>query len=186
MSIRADSYSSVDEVTAFIRRLLDGVPGFGGSTDPQLSDIEKIIDRTSGVLNVALAGAGFSAKSIIANSTAKLACDDWVTFRAAQNVEMTQVGSGFNEMENKRASSFAAIIKDAQNFVSLNARGWTQMGVPLTHPLSEGLAFTAIDAIGYRDDPTDTSIAQPLFTRRQFDNQFQTLYGPDDERDDNK
>src|SRR5512145_2945202 len=106
MAIRADSYSSTSEVKAFTRHLLDGQSAFNSTTRPTGTELEKFIDRASGVLNLALGGGGFAPSSVIANSTAKLACDDWVTSRAAEYVELTQRGTGYSDAEGSRTAAF--------------------------------------------------------------------------------
>jgi len=60
MAIRADSFSSTSEVKAFTRHLLDGQSAFNSTTRPTATELEKFIDRASGVLNVAIARAGFT------------------------------------------------------------------------------------------------------------------------------
>jgi hypothetical protein len=168
MTLRPDSYSSVGEVTAFTRHLLVGESAFNSTTTPTLTDVEKMIDRASGVLNVAVTKAGFSAP--ITNSTAKLACDDWVTARATEYVELTQPGAGHNESEGSRYYGFRNLHKSASAFVGEMRLGWIYLGVPEARKVSDGLAFTGLDAPTRRADPGDTGLEQPRFTRQQFDN----------------
>jgi hypothetical protein len=169
MSIRADSFSSTGEVIAFTRYLLAGQTAFNSTTQPTGTAVEKFIDRASGVLNVALAASGFDPTNIRANSTAKLACDDWVTARAVEYVELTQRGAGFNESEGSRYIGFRNLNKAAGDFCAANSLGFKRLGVAAAHPLSEGLAFTGLTAQADRLDPTDTSLEQPFFRRGQFD-----------------
>jgi hypothetical protein len=168
MTIRPDSYASVGEVTAFTRHLLGGESAFNSTTTPTLTDVEKMIDRASGVLNVAVTKAGL--QSPITNSTAKLACDDWVTARATEYVELTQPGAGHNESEGSRYYGFRNLHKSASAFVGEQRLGWVYLGVPEARKMSDGLAFTGMDAPARRADPGDTSLEQPRFTRQQFDN----------------
>jgi hypothetical protein len=53
MAIRGDSYSSTGEVKAFTRHLLNGQSNFNSTTRPTVTELEKFIDRASGVLNLA-------------------------------------------------------------------------------------------------------------------------------------
>lgn len=168
MTIRSDSYSSVDEVTAFVRHLLDGALAFSSATRPTLTEVEKFIDRASGVLNIALYAAGFAPSAIYANAVAKLACDDWVTQKAARFVELTQRGTGYNEDEGSRTAALNP--KDATEFVEMFKLGFVNAGISQTTSLSEGLQYTALTAQADRTDPDDTSLEQPLFVRRSFDN----------------
>lgn len=169
MTLRADSYSSTGEVKALTRHLLDGQSTFNSTTRPPVGDVEKFIDRASGVLNMALAQGGFAASAIRANSTAKLSCDDWVTMQASMYVEMTQRGTGFSDAQGSRISYFKGLYNRAAEFVDENKLGFQRLGVAQAHPMSEGLTFTGLDAQDNRTDPQDATVEQPLFTRRQFD-----------------
>ena len=169
MTIRADSFSSAAEVTAYTRHLLDGQSAFNSTTRPTVTELEKFIDRASGVLNVAIAAAGFTPATIIANSTAKLACDDWVTQKATKYVELTQRGTGYSADEGSRTAAFD-MGSDANEFIKMNALGFVRLGISQGYKMSDGLAFTGLDAQADRSDPDDTSLEQPLFSRRKFDN----------------
>jgi len=168
MAIRSDSYGSTDEVRAYTRHLLDGAVDFSASTRPTLTEVEKFIDRASGILNSCILGAGFAPANIAANSTAKLPCDDWVVTRAARMTELTQRGTGYDGSEGSRLAGFDTMTKDACNFVDAMSEGWKQLGITVSKATSEGLAFTALDEHSQRSDPDDTTREQPAFRRRQF------------------
>ncbi len=170
MAIRADSYSSTTEVKALTRHLLVGQSAFNSTTRPTGTDVEKFIDRASSAINVSVIKAGISASSLRANSTAKLLCDDWVTQRAVAYIEFTKRGTGYSGEENNRAAPFMNLAKQADAFVEENALGFKYLGVTVNHPKSEGLVFTGETAKADRPDPSDSSLEQPVFTRRQFDN----------------
>ena len=171
MAIRADSYSSTAEVKAFTRHLLDGQTAVNSTTLPTATELEKFIDRASSALNVALEANGFSSPiTSTANSTASLLCDDWVTARAVEYVELTHPGRGYSAEEGTRTGGFAGLHKEAQIFVSENSLGFRNIGVTQQNKLSDGLSFTGLDVHSERTDPDDTdTIEQPLFRRRKFD-----------------
>ena len=169
MSIRADSYGSVAEVVAYTRHLLDNGTNFDDSTRPNLVEVERLIDRASGLLNVALNVEGLTTP--VTNSTAKLACADWVVNQAAAYVELTQRGAGYDGTENNRPGSFLNLNKSAQEFAKANALGFKRLGVVVSHAMSEGLQFTGLDAQDERSDPDDTTLEQPKFSRGLFDNE---------------
>lgn len=169
MTIRGDSFSSVDEVKSYTRHLLDGQSTFNSTTRPTLTDVEKFIDRASGVLNVAIAAEGFSPSAIYGNSTAKLACDDWVTQKAVKYTELTQRGTGYNANEGSRTAAFS-MEKSAREFISSMMPGLALLGISQSNQMSEGLAYTGLDAQGQRDDPNNSTREQPFFSRRNFDN----------------
>lgn len=181
MAIRADSFSSTGEVRAYCRHLLDGADQFNTATRPTLTDVEKFIDRASGVLNLALAKSGLSPAGVRANSTAKLACDDWVTAKAVGYVETTQRGSGSSGEENERFKITGSLSGSANKFVKDNNLGFKRLGVTVSHATSEGLVFTGETAAADRTDPSDTSLRQPLFKRGQYDD---SSIGDTDEEDD--
>lgn len=168
MAIGADSYSSVGEVEAMTRHLLDGKSAFDATTRPTLTEVEKFIDRCSGVLNTALAGGGFAIP--ITNATAKLACDEWVTTKAVAWVEYTQRSTGFDEGQTNRGSAFMNMYAAATAFVNDMMAGFKKLGVGVTDPTHQGLAFTGLTAVANRTDPTNTGLAQPRFTRSLFEN----------------
>jgi hypothetical protein len=169
MAIRADSYSTTSEVKAYTRHLLDGQSTFNSTTRPTLTDLEKFIDRASGILNLALATYGFMPAAVRANSTAKLPADDWVTARAAEYAELTRRGTGYSDGEGSRTGTFASLSKRANEFVKANSLGFIRLGVAQANKMSDGLAFTGQTAQADRADPSDTSLEQPLFRRRIFD-----------------
>lgn len=170
MSIRSDSYSSVAEVTAYVRPLLDGQSSFNSTTRPTLTELEKFIDRASAHLNVALSCSGFAPASVYANSTAKLTLDDWVTLRAAQYVELTHRGVGYDE-EGSGRSLLLSMSEEAEKFIEQFAQGLVNLGIERSVRLSDGLIYTGLDAQDNRSDASDTSVEQPLFKRRMFENE---------------
>lgn len=178
MAIRSDSYSSTGEVTAYTAHLLDGQSAFNSTTRPTGTQLEKFIDRASGILNVALRGCGLTVP--ITNSTAKLACDDWVTNQSAAYVELTQRGAGFDGTENTRPGSFLNLNKSAQEFCEEMGPGFRRLGVTQSEKISDGLQFTGLDARDERSDPDDTDIRQPFFERGKWDDGTLSEYDNDD------
>ena len=163
MALRADSYSSTGEVAAFCVDILGAQPAFNTSTRPTLSQVERIIDRVSATLNVALNGAGLTTP--ISNTTARLDCDEWVTVQAAQKVKATRSGAGATDAQNSNAVTQVS----AAAFAAEKRRGFVRLGVGVTTSLSAGLAFTGQDAKANRLDPSDPSLRQPAFLHGLFD-----------------
>ena len=182
MTLRADSYSSTAEVTAYTRHLLDGQSAFNSTTRPTGTELEKFIDRASGVLNNALANVGLTVP--VSNSTAKLSCDDWVTGQAAKYVELTQRGTGYSEAEGSRIPSFTGIHKAALDFARENGLGFKRLGAAVSHKSSEGLKFTGEDATSERAYLDDTSLRQPAFRRGLFEDPGVSLVDVANEEDD--
>lgn len=168
MTIRADSYGSVDEVVAFTRHLLDGNLSFNTSTRPTLSNVEKFIDRASACVNIALYQEGFAPSAVYANAVAKLVCDDWVTMMATRYVELTQRGTGYNANEGSRTAAFD-LQKEASEFICDHALGFQRAGVSRSIQLSAGLEFTGLTEQDDRADPDNTAYEQPFGKRGLFD-----------------
>jgi len=171
VALRSDSYGTVAEVVPLVRYLLDGQSTFNSTTLPTLTEVEKFVDRASGVLNISLKQAGFTTpiNSTNANSTAKLVCDDWVVAEAASMVEMTKIGVGFSDLDGSRTGAFRGLHRRAQQFVADNSLGLKYEGAALTRKSSDGLQFTALEVRSQRDDPTDTTLEQPKFRRGLHD-----------------
>lgn len=168
MTIRDDSYSSTSEILAFTRHLLDGATTFGTTTRPRLAEIERFINRSSALLNVSLMAAGFITP--ISHTTGKLICDEWVTEQAVAYVELTQRGAGSDDSPNARYKTFFGLSARAKEFALENAHGFKHYGIPVAHRDSDGLIYTGLTAQALREDPQDTSVEQPSFTRKKFDN----------------
>lgn len=168
MTIRSDSYGSTAEVTAYTRHLLDGQVGLNSTTRPTVSEVEKFIDRCSGILNIALKQGGFAVP--IVNSTAKLSCDDWVVTRAAEYAESTQRGTGYSDKEGSRVSVFRNLQKAAVEFVAANSLGFKLLGVVVQQPLSQGLRFAGQTALARRADQNDPTLQPPFSKIDDFDN----------------
>lgn len=174
------AYSTAAEVMAFTRHLLNGQVSFNSTTRPTSTEVTQFIARASGVLDVALAAVGISTP--ITEATAKLACDDWVTARAAEYVELTQRGTGFSDAEGSRTAAFRNLHKMANDFAAANRKGFIYLGVSVANATSDGLAFTGLDAQNLRSDPDDSTLAQPIFYRGLYDDPQGSGYssGPDD------
>lgn len=179
MAIRGDSYGSTTEVKAFTRYLLDGQSAFNSTTTPTATEVEKFIDRASGILNLALRKRGFAVP--ITNSTAKLSCDDWVVDKAVQYVELTQRGAGFSAEEGTRVGGFAAMQKDAAEFAMGNELGFKRLGVTVSEASSQALTFTGLTVQKDRTDPDDNTLEQPVFRRRQFEDVRTNRFADEDD-----
>jgi hypothetical protein len=166
MAIRGDSYSTIAEVEAMTKHLLDGEATFNSETRPTKTEVEKFIDRASGVLNNAFGSAGYAPANVTANSTAKLVADEWVTSRAVEWVESTQRGAGFSHDDNPRGGLSSDMAHEAVMQMRL---GFARMGLTVSDPVHQGLTYTAFDEHDERADPDSTTLEQPIFRRRQFD-----------------
>ena len=161
------SYSDSTSVLAFTRHLIDGQTTFNSTTRPTMTEVQAFINRCSGVLDVAMAGVGLVTP--ITNTTAKLACDDWTTSRAAEYVELTQRGTGYSDGEGSRTAAFRNLQKSANEFASMNRQGFVRLGVSASYGKADGLQFTGLSVPAERADRSDTGLVQPQFRRGLFD-----------------
>lgn len=167
MAISADSYSSVADIVAVTRHLLDGASSFDVNTTPTLTEVEAFIDDLSGMLNTAIAAAGFPIP--ITNATAKSACDIWTRSKVVAWVESTQRGAGYDgETNTNRPDWFMGLYGPAKAFVEEMTEGWVNLGINQTSAASDALTFTALNIHSERSDPTVTTREQPLFRRHQW------------------
>jgi len=165
MTIRADSYGSVEAVAALTRHLLDGAPMFNESTRPTLTEVEGFIDRWSAVLNVALLSNGTAAP--VAHEMIKLTADQFVIRQAAAEVELTHRGAGWGDTENTRAR--ALMMTDAN--ATAAAIGAALQEVDATGApgkASDGLSYTGFPAT-YDRYAIDAGYERATFRRGQFD-----------------
>ena len=169
MALRGDSYSSTSQIVAVTRHLLRGQSAFNSTTSPTATEVEKMIDRVSGTVNVAAATRGLATP--ITNTTAVLDIDQFVTGKVAENVELVIRGAGNRAKEGtSRFQSMAGLSKDAKEFVENNSLGWIRLGVSESYRMSDGLVFTGQTVQKDRADPDDTTLEQPKFGRGKFDN----------------
>lgn len=159
-------YGTVDEVAALCRWMLSGESTFNSTTRPTGAQVEKFLERASGVLNLALAQHGFGVP--VTEPTAELACDEWTVERAVAMAELSYPTSG--DMLNEHALWLRDNMqRHATDFVKMNALGFKNLGVTTTNSVSQGLVFTAETAQADRSDPDNTGLEQPKFRRGQFD-----------------
>lgn len=171
MALRSDSYGTVAEVLPFVRQFLDGETTFNSTTRPTLTEVEAFMDRTSGVLNLALKGQGLGTPiTSTANSTGKLACADWVVARAARYVEITHPGQVWSGEPDSRPV-LGNLQRQAKEFAVDVALALKYDGATVSKPKHLGLAFTGLDKRSERSDPEDTTREQPKFRRGLFDSE---------------
>lgn len=165
MSIRGDSYGSVEGVMALTRHLLDGAATFSTTTRPTLSEVEGFIDRWSATLNVALLAAGVVAP--VAHEMIKLTADQFVIRQAAAEVELTHRGAGWGDGENQRAR--ALLMTDANaTAAAIGAALRAVDGPGVTARPSNGLTYTGMTPRPERY-AVDAGYERPMFQRGQFD-----------------
>lgn len=155
MAIGANSYGSVAEVAALTGRYTNA-GSYDGTTRPTLTQVEKFIDRVSGMLNLLLAEAGFAIP--VTQADAKLVCDEFVVEQAVQLCHGANGAGPFAPgSERLRArTAFQIISGEASEFVSEHAVGFEFLGATRSRNLTYGLDVRLED-----DDGEDL---EPMFT----------------------
>jgi len=135
----ANSYGTVAEVAAL-------TPGYTESGDydtttrPTEAQVERFIDRISAVLNVILAGLGFSIP--ISQEDAAMMLAEFVTDHAAYLCHgVNRAGPYAPGSEQLRGRSpFEIIRKEAEAFLENHAAGIEALGATRSSHMSDGLA----------------------------------------------
>jgi hypothetical protein len=163
-------YSSTGEIVAIVQHLMGTETTFNDETTPTGTQVTNMQNRISGVLNMAFSNKGFAVpiNTTNANSTAKLACDNFVVLEVAQQIELAHPSRTFSGDES-RVPSVSGLIKRAKEFVESMEYGLKVIGATQTRKKSDGLTFTGLSAHKQRTDPDDNTIEQPKFSRRLHD-----------------
>ena len=164
MAPSANSYGTLDEVVAEARHLMGGEVTFSSSTTPTRVEVEAIMDRISGVLNMALAAKGFSIP--ITDTDAKEACSQFVIDHTIVRVRHAYPMLGVTREEQTMLPN---VYDAAKEFADLFAEAFKNLGESVSDATSKGLAYTGLSKHEYRTDPDMTTYEQPKFRRGQFD-----------------
>lgn len=159
MSIATNSYGSTDEVAAMTPRWGDATTHlYTTATRPTLAQVEKLIDRVSGFLNVLLAEQGFAVP--LSQSDAKLALDQFVITSVADLCNYVNSAGRFFSDKAIHTGPWSAIQREAEDFISKHAEGLAKLGASRTTAGMDGMAFREFDGSG-------TAI-EPAFSMKQF------------------
>ena len=147
MAIGDNSYGSVAEVAALVGRYTAS-GSFSDSTRPTSTQVEKLIDRVSGLVNVLLAEQGFAIP--VSQADAKLALDDFVVEQAVQLCHAANgAGPYAPGSESLRGQSpMKVIMREAEGFIGEHAVGLEFLGATRDRAATYGLQCRAEDAGG--------------------------------------
>ena len=127
MTVLANSYGTAADVAALSQVFTDnGV--FSATTRPTIEQVESFINQISSILNVALAGEGFTVP--ITQADAKLSCVSLVDETVKDMVAAANsTGRFFSENSLKSNLSMLAQIRmDIKDWVSDSATGLEEIG----------------------------------------------------------
>ena len=162
MSILDNSYGSPDEVAALVARYTtSGV--FDDSSRPTLTQVERFIDRISGLANTYLAEEGFTVP--ITQTDAKMALDELVTQAVIELCHIANsAGRFFTDRRLKRQSPLRVIREEIAAWVAEHASGLENLGA------ARGTSFA--EQIGFRDTDESGDDTFPIMQREAFGNKF--------------
>ncbi len=159
MPLGPNSYGSVAEVEALTPRWTAGGT-YTAASRPMLAQVEKFIDRVSGILNVLLAEQGFTIP--VSQVDAKLALDQFVVAQTSDLCGYVNSAGRFFQDKNLGTSPWSAIFKEAEDFISEHADGLGLLGATRVRAGVTGLATLLTDDAG--------NPIEPFFDRKQFGN----------------
>jgi len=163
MAIGANSYGSVAEVEALAGHYATATGNtFDATTTPTLAQVEKFIDRVSGIVNVLLAEEGFSIP--VTQADAKLMLDDFVVMQVTHLVEFANGAGPFvaGGEEMRYGTPTRVLMRDAELFIQDHASGIEALGATRTRHMTDGLECRT------EDDAGDT--IEPVFQRKMMGN----------------
>lgn len=159
MSISPNSYGAVTDVAALTNRFTNsGV--YGLTTIPTLAQVEGWIDQVSATLNILLAEQGFAIPA--SQSTVVLMLKGFVVSQVADLCNYANSAGRFFSEKGLKTGPWAAIQKEAADFIAEHAEGIATIGATRTTSGLSALAFNETDDAG------DT--IEPMFSRKQMGN----------------
>ncbi len=169
MSVLDTSYGSIEEVAALVPRYTntDGnwiAKAESGATRPTLEDVERYVDRVSGLINTYLAQEGFNVP--VSEPIAKAALDDLaITFSVELCHVSNSAGRFFTDRQLRKFSPLQVIRDEIAMWITSHAAGLENLGAARGTSLAEQIAFRDLDNSG--DE------IFPIFQREAFGNKFQ-------------
>lgn len=162
MAIGAHSYGSVAEVAALVPKYTSS-GSFGVGTRPTEAQVEKFIDRVSGIVNVLLAEQGFSIP--VSQADAKLALDELVVEAVIDLCHAANsAGRFFTDRSLRGQSPLKVLRRELDEWIEDHAAGLENLGATRT--------TSKLSSIGYRSTDNSGDDTFPIFQREAFGNTF--------------
>ncbi len=170
MSILDSSYGSIEEVAALVKRYTSSgafvAAAETNATRPTLEDVERFIDRISGLINTDLAQAGFNIP--ITEPIAKAALAELSVEFAVELCHVSNsAGRFFTDRQLRRFSPLAVIRKEIAAWIDTHAAGFENLGAARGTSLAEQIAF--------RDTDESGDEIFPIFQRKGYGNQIENF-----------
>lgn len=162
MSIHDWSYGTPEEVASLVSRYTTS-GAFGLTTRPTLEQVERYLDRISGIANTLLAQEGFSTP--VAEPRAKAALDELVIEAVVELCHLSNsAGRFFTDRTLRAQNPMRAIREELAAWIDEHAAGLENLGAARGTSLVSQIAYRDTDESG---DPTF-----PIFQREAFGNRF--------------
>lgn len=163
MTLGANSYGTVDQVAALVRRYTASGE-FTPTTNPALSTVDGWLSIVSATVNVTLAGAGFQVPITQEDARAAIAA---IVVEAVADLchAANSAGRFYTERALERGVSPMKVIRqEMAGWVNDQADGLELLGATRTRASTAGILFRETDESG---NPT-----APIFQRSGFGNEF--------------
>jgi hypothetical protein len=159
MTLNANSYSSIADVSALVPRYAVGGT-FTDTTRPQLAQVERWINQVSGLVNAVLAAQGFAIP--VTQADAVLSLSFFVSEEVAAMCEGVNGSGRFGPTTKSGGGKgrFALLMEDVQAFIEANAIGFEHMGATRTYTPTSGVGFRELDGSG--------ETVYPIFQRAAY------------------
>ena len=157
MAVGANSYGAATDVAALTRRFTNAGT-YDTTTTPSLAQVEGWIDQISATLNVLLAEQGFAIP--VTQADCVLMLKNFVVTQVADLCNYANSAGRFFSEKGLKTGPWAAIQKDAAEFLEHHAAGLAQLGATRTRGGLNALAFCETDDAGKE--------IEPAFQRKQF------------------
>jgi hypothetical protein len=157
MAVGANSYGAGTDVAALTKRFTNA-GSYDTTTTPTLAQVEGWIDQISAILNVLLAEQGFAIPATDADVVLML--KGFVVSQVADLCNYANSAGRFFSERGLKTGPWAAIQKDAADFIEQHASGIEALGATRT---TDGLG-----ALAFRETDDAGDAIEPLFARKQF------------------
>ncbi|MGH9158202.1 MAG: hypothetical protein ACRD1K_20730 [Acidimicrobiales bacterium] len=162
MSILDSSYGTPEEVASLVPRYTAS-GAFNTTTRPSLEQIERYLDRVSGIVNTLLAQEGFTVP--IADPIGKSALDQLTIEAVVELCHLTNsAGRFFTDRTLRSQNPMRIIREELANWIDEHSAGLENLGAGRSTSLAGQIAYRDTDESG---DPTF-----PIFQREGFGNRF--------------
>lgn len=165
MAIGANSYGDTGEVAKMEPRYANSSFLFDGTTRPTLATVESFTDQVSSIINIMLAGNGFSIP--VSQTDALGALDLFVNMEVSSIVEGINGSGKFGPSGKKGGNKgrWAVLYEDVAGFLKGFSNGLESLGVTRS-------GAATLSGLGFMETDNQGDAVFPVRTRQEFNNTF--------------